>query len=523
MGRSRLIVISTLAIVLGVGTFGAVLLTRFWNASLQLVADREALFSESRARLLGAELERIEKAIGRISRVAEIDLADGNLEPEKRFVHVAKESALFAMGAAVIDGAGQLLWADPSLPPELPLMTLARDARDGRVHTTLAGGRILMSTGLRGGGAFVGTIDPATPHFLGPNLARYVGKSGHITLHDDPTAAAGQRWVTDAHGREWLRTTTPVGYLGLQMVLSQAVDEIDDPLAVPFRSLVAIVAIELLAAVAAGGFLARALGRVADVERELARTEKLAAMGSTAAAIAHELKNALNGLSVAVDLVAFGGAPPDKAVGIRAQIRSEMDRLRRITDDLTFFSGPARLELAPVDLPDLLGRVPAILADRILDEAVTVELDVDGERAAEGTAPLQVQGDEHRLLGVFVNLAHNAIDAMRPTALRSDKPSERPERPRRLRIAARAVPAAAGRPALAEMSFTDSGAGIAPEIRSTMFEPFVTTKRTGTGLGLAIARKVIEAHGGTIAAQDAPDGGTTFAVRLPLSLKGANR
>jgi signal transduction histidine kinase len=56
-----------------------------------------------------------------------------------------------------------------------------------------------------------------------------------------------------------------------------------------------------------------------------------------------------------------------------------------------------------------------------------------------------------------------------------------------------------------------------------MFEPFVTTKRTGTGLGLAIARKVVEAHAGTIVARDAPGGGTTFAVTLPLTLKGAHR
>jgi signal transduction histidine kinase len=73
-----------------------------------------------------------------------------------------------------------------------------------------------------------------------------------------------------------------------------------------------------------------------------------------------------------------------------------------------------------------------------------------------------------------------------------------------------------GEPSRAELTFTDSGAGIANEIRATMFEPFVTTKRTGTGLGLAIARKVVEAHGGSIAAHDAPGGGTTFAIELPL-------
>lgn len=521
MGRSRLILISTLALVLGVGAFGAVLLTRFWGASLEMVAEREALFAESRAHLIGAELDRIEKAIGRLSRLAELDMADDNLEPEKRFVHVAKASALFAMGAAVVDDTGRALWAEPALPgppASLPLDAIVRDARDGKVHTRLADGRIVISSGLHGGGALLGVIDPSTPHFLGPNFTRFLGKTGQVRLMDGAAAdPVGQRWVTDATGRHWLRTVAPVDYMGLRMVLTQARDEIDDPLARPFVSLVLIVAIELLVAVGAAGLLARALGRVADVERALTRTEKLAAMGRTAAAIAHEMKNALNGLSVAVDLVAFGGAPADKIGGIRGQIRSEMERLRRITDDLTFFSGPAHLELAPVDLPDLLSRVPVLLADRIADEGVTVELDL--ESASEDRPPLQVLGDGHRLLGVFINLAHNAIDAMRPTALRPEGPEGQPERPRHLRIAARAIPGGPGGPARAEVTFTDSGAGIATEVRATMFEPFVTTKRTGTGLGLAIARKVIEAHGGRIAAHDAPGGGATFAIELPLGAR----
>jgi signal transduction histidine kinase len=547
MGRTRLILISTLAIVLGVGVFGAVLLSRFWSASVHLIAEREALFAESRAHLISAELTRIEKAIGRLSRVAEIDMADNDLEPEKRFLHVAKESALFAMTVAVIDDAGSVLWAEPSAPrSDLPWRSVVRDSMDGQVHTTLAEGRILISSALHGGGALVGIIDPSTPQFLGPNIGQYLGHAGLLRLMDEsnrlvaavgPTAAstsqsasspaqatmakreaswvslsapagAGQRWVTDDNGRRWLRTVTPVGFLGLQMDLIQPLDEIDAPLARPFRSLVAIVAIELLAAVAAGGLLARALGRLHDVERELSRAEQLAAMGRTAAAIAHELKNALNGLSVAVDLVVFGSAPPDKATGIRAQIRSEMERLRRITDDLTFFSGPARLELAPVDLRDLLGRVPSVLADRIVDEAITIEMDLTPDE--EGGTSLQVNGDAHRLLGVLVNLGHNAIDAMRPTAFAPPDGEPPPERPRRLRIAARALNGQA------ELEFTDTGAGIAQEVRATMFEPFVTTKRTGTGLGLAIARKVVEAHGGRITAASTSETGTTFLIQLPL-------
>jgi signal transduction histidine kinase len=399
---------------------------------------------------------------------------------------------------------------------------------------------------LHGSTALVGIIDPSAPQFLGPNIVRYLGSTGVIRLRDESrrlvatvggtaaralaatvpalTAAAksssstgttSQYWVSDGRGREWLQTITPVGFLGLQMDLVQAVDEIDDPVARPFRSLVAIVAIELLAAVAAGALLARALGRIHDVERALSRSEQLAAMGRTTAAIAHELKNALNGLSVAVDLVAFGTAPPDKAAGIRGQIRSEMERLRRITDDLTFFSGPARLELAPMDLLDLLHRVPAVLADRIVDEAITVDLDMPGGDDAAGG--LQVRGDAHRLLGVFVNLAHNAIDAMRPVTFNAPEWPGQEERPGRLRISTRAVNGSA------LIEFADNGAGIAPEIRATMYEPFVTTKRTGTGLGLAIARKVVEAHGGRISAHPADGGGTVFRIELPRVVTAVGR
>jgi signal transduction histidine kinase len=532
MGRTRLILISTLAIVLGVGAFGAVLLSRFWNASLLLVAEREVLFAESRARLIGAELTRIEKAIGRLSRLAEIDLSDDNLEPEKRFLHVAKESALFTMTAAVVDSSGRVAWAEPTLPrSDLPLAAIVRDSQndhDGQVHAALAGGLILFSSALHGGATLVAAIDLAGPHqqFLGPNINRYLGQTGTVRLRNESnrvvavigaaaaspfaTAAAGQHWITDPHGREWLQTVAPVGFLGLQMDLIQAVDEIDDPLARPFRNLVAIVAIELLAAVIAGAFLARALGRIHDVERKLSRTEQLAAMGRTAAAIAHELKNALNGLSVAVDLVAFGALPPERAPGIRAQIRSEMERLRRITDDLTFFSGPARLELAPVDLPDLLRRVPVLLADRIADESILVDIQLGDIADPETT--LQVRGDAHRLLGVFVNLVHNAIDAMMPAALEPSGAPLPPQKTHHLGISARKING------YAEMTFTDTGSGIANElVRATMFEPFVTTKRTGTGLGLAIARKVVEAHGGQITALDAPGGGAMFVVRLPLA------
>jgi two-component system sensor kinase FixL len=61
----------------------------------------------------------------------------------------------------------------------------------------------------------------------------------------------------------------------------------------------------------------------------------------------------------------------------------------------------------------------------------------------------------------------------------------------------------------------DRGPGVPPEVRGRIFEPFVTTKRTGTGLGLSIARRVVEAHGGSLAVADRPGGGALFRVTLP--------
>jgi signal transduction histidine kinase len=66
---------------------------------------------------------------------------------------------------------------------------------------------------------------------------------------------------------------------------------------------------------------------------------------------------------------------------------------------------------------------------------------------------------------------------------------------------------------------SDAGPGIPPELQETIFEPLVTTKRTGTGLGLALCKRIVDAHGGTIAVSSRPGQGATFTVELPLSEK----
>jgi signal transduction histidine kinase len=108
-----------------------------------------------------------------------------------------------------------------------------------------------------------------------------------------------------------------------------------------------------------------------------------------------------------------------------------------------------------------------------------------------------VRGSANQLVQVFLNIIINAVEAMQEKGTLWVGTAYHAEREQ--------VVAA----------FRDSGPGIQPEILEHLFEPFHTTKPTGTGLGLAISYGIIERHGGTIAAECPPDGGTTFIVRLP--------
>jgi C4-dicarboxylate-specific signal transduction histidine kinase len=110
-----------------------------------------------------------------------------------------------------------------------------------------------------------------------------------------------------------------------------------------------------------------------------------------------------------------------------------------------------------------------------------------------------VLGDEVLLQQVVVNLVLNAMHAV------ADLPPERRTVTVRAAVAAKDV----------EVSVRDTGIGLAPEVAARLFEPFVTTKTDGIGIGLTIARTILEAHGGTITADNNPEGGATFRLTLP--------
>lgn len=230
----------------------------------------------------------------------------------------------------------------------------------------------------------------------------------------------------------------------------------------------------------------RVAERTAELEaaqKALVEVERFAAMGKASAAIAHELKNALNGLGMAVELIVENPSHPRVAL-LRTRVLSEIDRLRDAVDSLSSFSGAPRINKKVEDLAAVCHRAVELLADLIADRGAQVIVDV--------AAPLDFPCDGQKIQGVMVNLIKNAVEAGRNVHVRGS-------------IAHGA----------AILEVADDGPGMSEEASGHLFEPFFTTKPNGTGLGLATSRRYVEAHGGKLEATRATDlGGALLRVRL---------
>jgi signal transduction histidine kinase/CheY-like chemotaxis protein len=221
------------------------------------------------------------------------------------------------------------------------------------------------------------------------------------------------------------------------------------------------------------------------------RAERLAAVGTLAAGLAHEVRNPLNSASLQLAVLERRlerGETGDKATSITRIIKGEIDRLERLVREFLAFAKPTPLDPRPVDLPQVLAGIVALIAPEA--EAARIAVKVDADAALPRAA-----GDAERLRQVVLNLTRNAVEAMH-------------ERGGTLTLRAR------GRGDLVEIEVEDDGPGFADEL--PVFDAFFTTKDQGTGLGLSLVHRIVADHGGTITVSSRP-GRTCFTFTLPVS------
>lgn len=230
----------------------------------------------------------------------------------------------------------------------------------------------------------------------------------------------------------------------------------------------------------------RELAAALDAAREREfEAERLRAFREVARRVAHEIKNPLTSMRIAVDQLGRGSEPPDQRAGVAIEVlNAETDRLERLAREFADFGRLPEGPASEVDLVELLEE----LGRSGVPDGVTVTVKANGGRRT-------LLGHYEPLRRAFSNLLRNAAEAMSGRGA--------------IDIAV------AGDATGLAITIADHGPGIPADMRQRVFEPYVTTKSDGTGLGLALVRQTMDAHRGTISLTETPGGGATFSLVFP--------
>jgi signal transduction histidine kinase/CheY-like chemotaxis protein len=230
----------------------------------------------------------------------------------------------------------------------------------------------------------------------------------------------------------------------------------------------------------------------------LYQSEKMAMFGSLLAGVAHELNNPLS--TVIGQTVLLQQTVADPAVlGRGERIRNAAERCARIVRTFLAMARQRHAEPKPVEINKIIETAVELLAYQLRSANIRVELDL-----AEDLPMAMADADQ--IHQVLMNLIINARQALLTTA-----------KPGLIRIETHLDSCTRQ----IEISVTDNGPGVPPELRKRIFDPFFTTKPTGegTGIGLSLCSSIMRAHGGCIDASDAPGGGAMFTILLPLGIR----
>lgn len=239
--------------------------------------------------------------------------------------------------------------------------------------------------------------------------------------------------------------------------------------------------------------------RLAEVQEEAQRSERLAALGQMSAGLAHEIRNPLGVIKGSAEMLNKKLADSNPlASELAGYISSETNRLSSLVARFLDFARPESLELIPGDVKEVLERALAAV------KAQRPEAKVNIMRTYSQDVPA-VRMDERLCEQVFQNLALNAYEAMEP-----DGGTLHVEMAKAQHDGISGV----------EVILRDSGPGIPQEICEQIFNPFFTTKKTGVGLGLSIVSKIVDEHRGSLRVESQLGRGASFHVFLPVAQDG---
>lgn len=246
-----------------------------------------------------------------------------------------------------------------------------------------------------------------------------------------------------------------------------------------------------------------AIGQDTTLETSLAtrlrQSERLAAIGTLAAGLAHEIRNPLNGATLHLTVLERALRKREDAGGDLVEtvttVRAEIRRLGDLVTEFLEFARPFPLDLQPDDLREVCRQCAHDMAQSAADASSTIELDLS-------TSPVELSFDRARIEEALRNLLFNALEAMAPIGGVA-----------RLRLRRE--------PRSAVIEVEDEGRGI-EDPAAPVFDPFYTTKPSGTGLGLSVAHRVAMDHGGSISFRSRP-GRTVFRLELPIEVQVDSR
>ncbi len=249
-----------------------------------------------------------------------------------------------------------------------------------------------------------------------------------------------------------------------------------------------------------GSRLLRALATLHRTERQMARSERMNALGRMARGITHDLQDSLAPIAWMLDFLdedpSLGNEARSRVDGIRSNLEHAMSLNQRLRD---FAGTDAATDSETSELParEIIAEAVDLVSSQRSRSGQPIEIQID----AEPGLTLDVQPTECRQ--VLVNLALNAIDAM----------------PDGGTLTFRADSEETG----TVIEVIDTGEGMSDEMLEHCFDPFFTTRDHGTGLGLSICHGIVERHGGRIDVSSVTGSGTTFCVHLPARGAGADR